>query len=153
TGIPDLDDITGGINPVDLVIVAARPGMGKTELALRITKGVASQTIRGTSQKKGVLIFSMEMDSQQIIERQIAGAASMPVSSLRNPAKMDQEDWTKVTVGMGRIVDLDVWVVDASKLTVEQIRAISGRHKRANPNLSLILVDYLGLIEKPKAER
>ena len=77
----------------------------------------------------------------------------MPVSSLRNPAKMDQEDWTEVTVGMGRIVDLDVWVVDASKLTVEQIRAISGRHKRANPNLSLILVDYLGLIEKPKAER
>jgi len=153
TGIPELDSITGGINSVDLVIVAARPGMGKTEFALTVAEGVASQKLPNTDQKRGVLIFSMEMDANQIVERQIAGAGNLPVSALRNPAKMDDEGWAKVTAGLGRLMDLDVWIVDASKMNVEQIRAIAERHKRNNPALSLILVDYLGLIDKPKADR
>ncbi|WP_258087636.1 DnaB helicase C-terminal domain-containing protein, partial [Xenorhabdus bovienii] len=110
-------------------------------------------TITGTKQKRGVLIFSMEMDSQQIIERQLAGAANLPVSVLRNPARLDDEGWDWVTVGLGRLQNLDVWIIDASKLTVEQIASISRRHKKVHPALSLIMVDYLGLIDKPKAER
>jgi len=153
TGIPELDQITGGINPVDLVIVAARPGMGKTEFALRVAEGVGRQQLPGSKDNRGVLIFSMEMDANQIIERQLAGAGNLPVSSLRNPAKMDDEGWAKVTLGMKRLLDLDVWIVDASKMNVEQIRAIAERHKRNHPALSLILVDYLGLIDKPKADR
>ncbi|WP_420882896.1 replicative DNA helicase [Xenorhabdus ehlersii] len=153
TGIDELDEITGGINPVDLVIVAARPAMGKTEFALKVAEGVASQTVTGTDQKRGVLVFSMEMDSQQIIERQLAGASNLSVSVLRNPARLDDEGWNWVTVGLGKLQQLDIWVVDASKLTVEQIAAISRRHKKAHPALSLIMVDYLGLIGKPKAER
>ncbi|WP_342755563.1 replicative DNA helicase [Pantoea sp. MBD-2R] len=153
TGIPELDSITGGINNVDLVIVAARPGMGKTEFALTVAEGVASQKLPNTSQNRGVLIFSMEMDANQIVERQIAGAGNLPVSALRNPAKMDDEGWAKVTNGLGRLMNLDVWIVDASKMNVEQIRAIAERHKRTYPALSLILVDYLGLIDKPKADR
>ncbi len=153
TGIDELDEITGGINPVDLVIVAARPGMGKTEFALKVAEGVASQTIAGTDQKRGVLVFSMEMDSQQIIERQLAGTSNLSVSVLRNPARLDDEGWNWVTVGLGKLQQLDIWVVDASKLTVEQIMSIARRHKKAHPALSLIMVDYLGLIDKPKAER
>ncbi|KNC11559.1 DNA helicase [Pantoea sp. RIT-PI-b] len=153
TGIPELDQITGGINPVDLVIVAARPGMGKTEFALTVAEGVGRQQLPGSKDNRGVLIFSMEMDANQIIERQLAGAGNLPVSDLRNPAKMDDEGWAKVTLGMKRLLDLDVWIVDASKMNVEQIRAIAERHKRNHPALSLILVDYLGLIEKPKADR
>lgn len=153
TGIPELDSITGGINNVDLVIVAARPGMGKTEFALTVAEGVATQKLPNTNQNRGVLIFSMEMDANQIVERQIAGAGNLPVSALRNPAKMDDEGWAKVTAGLGRLMDLDVWIVDASKMNVEQIRAIAERHKRTYPALSLILVDYLGLIDKPKADR
>ncbi|EML7932265.1 replicative DNA helicase [Providencia rettgeri] len=153
TGIHELDEITGGINAVDLVIVAARPAMGKTEFALRVTEGVASQIDKKTGHKKGVLIFSMEMSSRQIMERQIAGASGLSVSSLRNPAKMDDEGWARVSNGIGLVQDLDVWVVDASKLDVDQIRAIAKRHKQQYPSLALILVDYLGLIEKPKAER
>ena len=153
TGIAELDEVTGGINAVDFVVVAARPGMGKTEFALTVAEGVASQKLPGTESKRGVLVFSMEMDAGQIVERQLAGAGNLAVSSLRKPARMKDEDWTKVTVGLGKLLDLDVWIVDASKMNVEQIRSISERHKQKFPALSLIMVDYLGLIDKPKADR
>jgi Replicative DNA helicase len=153
TGIDELDAITGGMNAEDLIIVAARPGMGKTELALKIAEGVASRTIPNSHQKRGVLIFSMEMSALQIAERSIAGAGMMSVSVLRNPTRMDDEGWGRLAEGMKRLAELDVWVVDASRLSVEQIRSIAERHKQDNPHLSLIMADYLGLIEKPKADR
>lgn len=153
TGIEELDLITGGMNPEDLVIVAARPGMGKTEFALKVSEGVARRKLPGSDQKRGVLIFSMEMSSLQVVERSVAGAGQLSVSTLRNPAKMDDEGWARVTDGIGRLTDIDIWIVDASKLNIEQIRAVANRHKEEHPALSLILVDYLGLIEKPKAER
>lgn len=153
TGIEELDAITGGMNAEDLVIIAARPGMGKTELALKIAEGVASRVIPGSDVRRGVLIFSMEMSALQIAERSIANAGRMSVSVLRNPAAMDDEGWARVANGMSQLADLDVWVVDASRLSVEEIRSIAERHKQENPNLSLIMADYLGLIEKPKADR
>lgn len=153
TGIDELDAITGGMNAEDLVIIAARPGMGKTELALKIAEGVANRNLPGADRKRGVLIFSMEMSKLQIAERSIAGAGNMSVSVLRNPARMDDEGWARVSNGIANLQDLDVWLVDASKLTVEQIRSVAERQKQEYPHLSLIMVDYLGLIEKPKAER
>lgn len=153
TGIPELDSITGGMNAEDLVIIAARPGMGKTELALKIAEGVASSVMPGSDSRRGVLIFSMEMSNLQIAERSIAGRGNMSVSVLRNPATMDDEGWARVSDGIGHLSDLEVWMVDASKLSVEEIRSIAERHKQEFPALSLILVDYLGLIAKPKAER
>ncbi|ECC9577764.1 replicative DNA helicase [Salmonella enterica subsp. houtenae] len=153
TGIEELDAITGGMNAEDLVIIAARPGMGKTELALKISEGVASRVIPGSDVRRGVLIFSMEMSAIQVVERGIAGAGMMSVSVLRNPSRMDDEGWARVASGMKLLADLDVWVVDASRLSVEEIRSIAERHKQEHPNLSLIMADYLGLIEKPKAER
>ncbi|WP_025123835.1 MULTISPECIES: replicative DNA helicase [unclassified Serratia (in: enterobacteria)] len=156
TGIPELDEITGGINPVDLVVVAARPGMGKTEFAIKVAEGVAetSVNIGGIDKPRGVLIFSMEMSAHQVIERQLANASNIPVSVLRNPAKhMEDEEWARVSMGIKRLINLQVWVVDASNLTIEQIRAIAERLKLEHPELSLILADYLGLIKKPSAER
>ncbi|HCU0799921.1 TPA: AAA family ATPase [Citrobacter braakii] len=153
TGIDELDAITGGMNAEDLVIIAARPGMGKTELSLKIAEGVASRPLPGTDTLRGVLIFSMEMSNLQIAERSIAGRENMSVSVLRNPANMDDEGWARVYNAICHLKDLDVWMVDASKLTVEEIRSIAERHKQENPALSLIMVDYLGLIDKPKAER
>lgn len=153
TGIDELDAITGGMNAEDLVIIAARPGMGKTELALKIAEGVASRPMPGTESLRGVLIFSMEMSNLQIAERSIAGRENMSVSVLRNPANMGDEGWARVFNAICHLKDLDVWMVDASKLTVEEIRSIAERHKQEHPSLSLILVDYLGLISKPKADR
>ncbi len=156
TGIPELDEITGGLNPVDFIVVAARPGMGKTEFAIKVAEGVAetSVNIGGIEKPRGVLIFSMEMSANQVIERQLANASNMPVSVLRNPAKhMEDEEWARVSMGIQRLINLQVWVVDASNLTIEQIRAIAERLKREHPELSLIMADYLGLIKKPRAER
>lgn len=155
TGIPELDEITGGMNDEDFVVVAARPGMGKTEFALKVAEGVASsERVMGDHKvRRGVLIFTMEMSNQQVIERQIAGASNMPVSSLRKPSRMHDEDWGRISMGIKRLMGLDVWMVDAANLTIEQIRTIAERHKRQFPGLSLILVDYLGLIKKPRAER
>lgn len=127
--------------------------MGKTELALKVAEGVASSVIPGSNLRRGVLIFSMEMSNLQIVERSIAGRGNMSVSVLRNPAKMDDEGWARVSEGICHLKDLDVWMVDASNLSVEEIRSIADRHKQEHPQLSLILVDYLGLIKKPKADR
>ncbi|EJC4648409.1 AAA family ATPase, partial [Salmonella enterica] len=153
TGIDELDAITGGMNAEDLIIIAARPGAGKTELALKIAEKVASHSIPGTDKNRGVLIFSMEMSNLQIAERSVAGYENMSVSALRNPARLDDEGWARIYKAICHLKDLDVWMVDASNLSVEQIRSIAERHKQEHPNLSLIMVDYLTLIEKPKSER
>lgn len=146
TGIDDLDDATGGINLQDLIVVAGRPGMGKTEFALKLVDGV-------TAAGGGALIFSMEMAAAQIVERSLAGSGNMSVSRLRNPLDMQDEDWARFTAAMETMNGRDIWIVDATDLTIEQIRAVAGTHKRRYPHLAMIVVDYLGLIKKPKAER
>ncbi len=146
TGIDDLDAALGGINMTDLVVVAGRLGMGKTEFTLKIIDGV-------TADGGGALFFSMEMGAQQIVERTVAGAGNMSSSRLRNPKEMDDEDWSRLTAALAIMQDRDIWIVDATDLTIEQIRAIAETHKRRYPHLKLIGVDYMGLIKKPKAER
>ncbi|EPR3548185.1 replicative DNA helicase [Raoultella ornithinolytica] len=146
TGIDDLDDATGGINLQDLIVVAGRPGMGKTEFALKLVDGV-------TASGGGALIFSMEMAAAQIVERSLAGSGNMSVSRLRNPLDMQDEDWARFTAAMETMNGRDIWIVDATDLTIEQIRAVAETHKRRYPHLAMIVVDYLGLIKKPKAER
>jgi replicative DNA helicase len=140
TGIEELDDATGGINLQDLIVVAGRPGMGKTEFALKIVDGV-------TAAGGGALIFSMEMAAAQIVERSLAGSGNMSVSRLRNPLDMQDEDWARFTAAMETMNGRDIWIVDATDLTIEQIRAVAETHKRRYPHLAMIVVDYLGLIK------
>jgi len=144
-GVDTLDEKVGGLNPTDFVVVAARPSMGKTELALNLIRGVADSG-------GGVLMFSMEMSSSQIVERNIAGAGGLSVKKLKNPQYLDDEDWGRISNGISQLTGKDIWMVDATDLTIEQIRSIAETHKRRYQHLSLIVVDYIGLIKKPKAE-
>ncbi|WP_145588323.1 replicative DNA helicase [Yersinia aldovae] len=146
SGIVELDAITGGFNPQDLVVIAGRPGMGKTEFALKIVEGA-------TQNGGGALIFSMEMASLQMVERSVAGAGNLPVSKLRDPKTLCDEDWARINSALQALNGRDIWIVDASELTIDQIRAIAETHKRRYPKLRMVMVDYLGLITKPKAER
>ncbi|WP_312274844.1 DnaB-like helicase C-terminal domain-containing protein [Pseudescherichia sp.] len=140
TGIDDLDAKTGGLDLTDLVFIAARPSMGKTELALDIIEKVSGQGL-------GVLFFSLEMANIQITERMVSAAGGMPVSRLKAVDRFEDEDWARLTAGVGRLTNRPVWMVDASNLTIEQICQVATRHQLAHPETSLVVVDYLGLIK------
>ncbi|HID9708199.1 TPA: replicative DNA helicase [Serratia marcescens] len=146
SGIAELDAITGGWNPQDLIVVAGRPGMGKTEFALKVIEGA-------TRDGGGALIFSMEMAALQMVERSVAGAGNLSVSKLRKPESLCDEDWGRIHTALEVLNNRDIWIVDATDLNVDQIRAITETHKRRYPHLAVAMVDYLGLIAKPKAER
>ncbi|HCB1863097.1 TPA: replicative DNA helicase, partial [Citrobacter amalonaticus] len=104
TGIDELDAKTGGIEQTDLVFIAARPSMGKTELALDIIDKVSEQG-------HGVLFFSMEMANIQIGERMVSAAGGMSVSRLKEVAKFQDEDWARLSTGVGRLTGRSVWMV------------------------------------------
>jgi replicative DNA helicase len=146
TGIVELDARTGGIDLTDLVFIAARPSMGKTEMALDIIDKV-------TEQGHGVLFFSMEMANIQITERMVSAAGRMPVSRLKAADKFDDEDWARLFNGMEHLVHRNIWIADAANLTVEQICQTATRYQLEHPEIALIVVDYLGLIKLQGSNR
>ncbi|RKS87303.1 replicative DNA helicase [Orbus hercynius] len=144
--IPDLDKKIGGLEPSDYIILAARPSMGKTELALEAIKQMA---MKG----HGVLVFSLEMSASQLAQRQVASTGNIASGKFRNPADLEESDWGKISAGIGQMMNLPIWMVDISDLTIEKIRNVARRHKQKHPELAAIFIDYLGLIKLPKAER
>ena len=146
TGIKSLDNLTGGFNVTDLILVGGCPGSGKTELMVNLTRGVVKAG-------DGSLTFSLEMSNHQLVERAISGEAGLPVSSLRNPQNMDQNGFALMERGLGELVDRDFYMTDQAGLTVEQIIVTATRHKQNHPNCKLISVDYAGLLSLPKSDR
>jgi len=144
TGIEPMDDAYGGFDRTDLIIIAGRPGMGKTELAINIANSIGRQKGRG-------LIVSLEMSDIQVVERHIADRAGLSVGSLRNPLGMKQEHYTRMTAATGQLLDEDNYVIDGS-FTVDECIAHAER-LNMDGGLSFLAIDYLGLIEKPKADR
>lgn len=140
TGIQPVDDAYGGLDRTDLIVIAGRPGMGKTELAINIANSVGRQKGKG-------LLISMEMSDMQVVERHVADRAGLSVGTLRNPLNMIQEQYTRLTAATGTLLDEDNHVIDGS-FTVDECIAHAER-MNMDGGLSFLAIDYLGLIEKP----
>jgi len=144
TGIEPMDAEYGGFDRTDLIVIAGRPGMGKTELAINIANSIGRQKGRG-------LLISMEMSETQVVERHVADRAGLSVGSLRNPLGMTQEQYTKLTVATGTLLDEENHVLDEA-LSADEIIAHAER-MNMDGGLSFVAIDYLGLMKKPKADR
>ena len=143
TGIPsgfaDLDRMTSGFQRSDLIIVAARPSVGKTAFALNIAQNV------GVRAKETVAIFSLEMSAAQLVQRIICAEANVDAGRLRN-GHLQNEDWEKLTMAIGTLSEAQIYIDDSPVLTVADIRAKCRRLKREK-GLGLVLIDYLQLIQ------
>ncbi|WP_241647835.1 replicative DNA helicase [Rosenbergiella metrosideri] len=144
TGILPMDEKYGGFDRTDLIILAGRPGMGKTELGIMIANSIGRSKGRG-------LFVSMEMSEMQIVERHVADRSGLAVGALRNPNDMIDEQFTRLTVASSQLQDEDNYVLDGA-FSVDEIIAHAERMNQDN-GLSFLAIDYLQLIKKPKAER
>ena len=144
TGIQPMDDEYGGFDRTDLIVIAGRPGMGKTELAINIANSIGKQKGRG-------LMISMEMSDMQVVERHVADRGGLSLGSLRNPLDMIDEQYTRLTAASAQLQDEDNYVLDET-LSVDEIIAHAER-MNMDGGLSFVSIDYLGLMKKPKAER
>ncbi len=143
TGFTDFDRITGGLRPGDLVIVAGRPSMGKTTLAVNMAEYAAVHP--GT--RASVAIFSMEMPSEQVITRMLSSIGGVPLNSLRS-GKISDEDWVRITGATSQLSEARIFVDETPALNPTELRARARRVKREH-GLSLVVVDYLQLMQVP----
>jgi replicative DNA helicase len=138
TGFAALDDMTGGLQPGDLVIVAGRPAMGKTAFALNLA---AHATLR---EKRGVAVFSLEMSREQVVMRMLCAEAKVDAGRLRSGFLSDR-DWRELTRQAGRLSEAPLFIDDTPALTVLEMRAKARRLMAERP-LGLLVVDYLQLM-------
>ena len=138
SGFKNYDAMTNGFHPSDLIILAARPAMGKTALALNLALNAA------VTSKKGVLIFSLEMGTSQLLQRLLAVESGVPLQKVRN-GFLQEEEWGKLGIASGRLAGANISIADTPNVNVLEIRAIARRLKAAN-KLDMIVIDYLQLI-------
>ena len=143
TGFTDFDKITGGLRPGDLVIVAGRPSMGKTTLAVNMAEYAAVH--QGT--KASVAIFSMEMPSEQVITRMLSSLGGVPLGNLRS-GRISDEDWVRITSATSQLSEAKLFIDETPALNPTELRARARRVKREH-GLDLVLVDYLQLMTVP----
>jgi replicative DNA helicase len=137
TGFVDLDNLTSGLQPGELIILAARPSLGKTALALNIA---AHAAIHGSS----VGIFSLEMSKESLLIRLLCAEARIDSHKLRTGFS-SRDDWGRMTQALGRLAEAPLYIDDAPALSIMQIRA-RARRMKAEKGLSMMVVDYLQLI-------
>ena len=141
----DFQEKTAGLHEGQLIIVAGRPSMGKTTFAMNIAENVLKET------DKSVLLFSMEMPAKDIVSRMVSSMAKVPFDKIRR-ANLEDEDWTAMMAGIGSMNEMPLTVIDTPALTPIQIKHKARKFKRENPNLGLIVVDYLQLMRVPGLE-
>ncbi|HVW68699.1 MAG TPA: replicative DNA helicase [Steroidobacteraceae bacterium] len=144
TGFTDFDKMTGGLRPGDLVIVAGRPSMGKTTLAVNMAEYAA---LRPGEKRSSVAIFSMEMPSEQVITRMLSSIGGVPLHNLRS-GKISDDDWVRITSATSQLSEAKIFVDETPALSPTELRARARRVKREH-GLDLIVVDYLQLMQVP----
>ena len=142
TGFDDLDEMTSGFHPGDLVIVAGRPSMGKTVFGVNIAEHVA------ISAQKPVLIFSLEMPSDSIVMRMMSSLGRINQHNVRT-GQLSDEDWPRLSSAVNMIKQAKIFIDDQPGVSPLDIRSRARRIKRQHPDLGLILVDYLQLMRIP----
>ena len=139
TGFYDLDKLTSGFHENELIIIAARPGMGKTAFALNIATNVARST------KKNVAIFNFEMSAEQLVNRMLSSIGQINFSKFRN-GNFDNDDWKKLGEAVSVLADTNIKIDDTAGSTISDIRSKCRRLASSKEGLALVVIDYLQLI-------
>ena len=139
TGFYDLDKITSGFHENELIIMAARPGMGKTAFALNIATNVARST------NKNVAIFNFEMSAEQLVNRMLSSIGQINFSKFRN-GNFDNDDWKKLGEAVSVLADTNIKIDDTAGSTISDIRSKCRRLASSKEGLALVVIDYLQLI-------
>ena len=145
TGYPELDKITTGLHSDELIILAARPAVGKTAFALNLAQNV------GTKTDKTVAIFSLEMSAESLVNRMLCAEGSIDANHLRT-GQLTEDEWQNLVVAMGSLSRANIYMDDTAGIKMSEIRAKCRRLAKESGNLGLVVVDYLQLIEGSNAE-
>ncbi len=141
TGFSDLDNMTSGLQPADLVIVAGRPSMGKTSFAMNLVENAA------LAQGKPILVFSMEMPAEQLIMRMLSSVGRIDQKRVRT-GRLEQEDWPKLTAAVNKLKDVSLHIDDTPALTPTELRSRVRKVVRENKGeIGMIMIDYLQLMQ------
>jgi replicative DNA helicase len=140
TGFTELDKMTAGLNKGDLIIVAARPSMGKTTFAMNIVEAAIM------SQEKPVVVFSLEMPADQLVTRMLSSLGRIDQTRVRT-GKLEQEDWAKLSAAVNKITDRPLYIDDTSGLSPSEMRSRLRRISRENDGVALVMIDYLQLMK------
>ena len=139
TGYYDIDKLTSGFHENELIIIAARPAMGKTAFALNMAVNMAINA------KKSVALFNMEMGAEQLITRMLSSVGQIESSKLRT-GKLEHNDWKRVNEAISRLADTKIFIDDTPGMTVSEMRAKCRRLANSEDGLDIVIIDYLQLI-------
>ena len=142
TGFIDLDNLTNGLHAGQMIIIAARPGVGKSTLALDFMRSCSLH------QNKGSVVFSLEMSASEIVMRLLSAESEVKLSDMRS-GKVSGEDWERLTDTLNRIQDAPLYIDDSPNLTMMEIRTKARRLKQQQ-GLDLVVLDYLQLMSSGK---
>lgn len=146
SGFYDLDSLTAGFQKSDLIILAARPSMGKTSFCLNLA---AEAAVR---KRVPVAMFSLEMAKEQLVQRLLCAEAEIDAQRIRT-GHMQMDDWTKLSTAMARLAPAPMYIDDTPAISVMEVRSKARKLKYEHPNLGLIVIDYLQLMEGDNKSR
>lgn len=144
TGLSRLDNMTGGFQKSDMIIIAARPSMGKTALCLSMARNMA------VDYKKAVAFFSLEMSAQQLVIRLISAESGVNMQKLRT-GDLKNDDWTNIVKTINNLADAPIYIDDSPAMSILDLRARARQMKKEH-NIEAIIIDYLQLMHAPKSE-